>query len=63
MAEQKYVCPSCSGMIDYGTKFCPHCGTALNFSPVVQNDSIVNQNINNLQTKAEFHLAKINNHK
>ena len=59
MNEQKYVCPSCSGLINYGTKFCPHCGTALNFSPLVQNDSVVNQNINNLQTQAEFHLAKI----
>ena len=59
MNKQKYVCPSCSGLINYGTKFCPHCGTALNFSPVVQNDSVVNQNINNLQTQAEFHLAKI----
>lgn len=29
MAEQKYVCPNCNGLIDYGTRFCPHCGNAL----------------------------------
>lgn len=28
MAEQKYVCPNCNGLIDYGTRFCPHCGNA-----------------------------------
>lgn len=25
MEEQKYICPSCSGLVDYGSKFCPHC--------------------------------------
>ena len=22
---QKYVCPNCGGLVDYGSKFCPHC--------------------------------------
>lgn len=25
MDEQKYICPSCGGLVDYGSKFCPHC--------------------------------------
>lgn len=25
MDEQKYVCPNCNGLVDYGSKFCPHC--------------------------------------
>lgn len=25
MEEQKYICPSCGGLVDYGSKFCPHC--------------------------------------
>lgn len=25
MDEQKYTCPHCNGLVDYGSKFCPHC--------------------------------------
>ena len=25
MNEQKYLCPNCNGLVDYGSKFCPHC--------------------------------------
>lgn len=25
MDEQKYICPNCGGLVDYGSKFCPHC--------------------------------------
>lgn len=25
MDEQKYVCPHCGGLVEYGSKFCPHC--------------------------------------
>ena len=28
MDEQKYVCPKCSGLVDYGSRFCPYCGNA-----------------------------------
>ncbi len=28
MNEQKYVCPKCSELVDYGSRFCPHCGNA-----------------------------------
>ncbi len=26
--NQKYVCPKCNGLVDYGVRFCPHCGNA-----------------------------------
>ena len=25
MDEQKYTCPHCNRLVDYGSKFCPHC--------------------------------------
>ena len=25
MNKQKYLCPNCNGLVDYGIKFCPHC--------------------------------------
>lgn len=25
MDEQKYICPNCGGLVDYSSKFCPHC--------------------------------------
>lgn len=25
MNKQKYLCPNCNGLVDYGSKFCPHC--------------------------------------
>ena len=25
MDEPQYICPSCGGLVDYGSKFCPHC--------------------------------------
>ena len=50
MAEQKYVCPNCSGLIDYGTRFCPHCGNALgnwgnaySSAPVNNNAAVVKE--------------------
>lgn len=47
MAEQKYVCPNCNGLIDYGTRFCPHCGNAFSnwgnvyYVPPVNNNAAV----------------------
>lgn len=50
MAEQKYVCPNCNGLIDYGTRFCPHCGNALgnwgntySSAPVNNNAAVVKE--------------------
>ena len=36
--NQKYVCPKCNGLVDYGTRFCPHCGNAFGswIAPAVQ---------------------------
>lgn len=45
MAEQKYVCPNCSGLIDYGTRFCPHCGNALGNWGNAYSSAPVNTNV------------------
>lgn len=37
--NQKYVCPKCNGLVDYGTRFCPHCGNA--FGP--WGNQVINQ--------------------
>lgn len=28
MEQQKYSCPQCNGLVDYGSRFCPDCGYA-----------------------------------
>ena len=45
MAEQKYVCPNCNGLIDYGTRFCPHCGNALGNWGNAYSSASVNTNV------------------
>ncbi|PWM77801.1 MAG: hypothetical protein DBY32_08150 [Phascolarctobacterium sp.] len=55
---QKYVCPNCNGLVDYGTKFCPHCGNAFGSwgeTPVI---NPVTANTNNLITEAEYRFSK-----
>ena len=56
--NQKYLCPSCNGLVDYGTKFCPHCGNALNFFATVP-DNEQNSVSSNLITEAEFQFSKL----
>ena len=56
--NQKYLCPSCNGLVDYGTKFCPHCGNALNFSATVPENE-QNSVSSNLITEAEFQFSKL----
>lgn len=53
--NQKYLCPSCNGLVDYGTKFCPHCGNALNFSVTASE----NEQNSVLITEAEFQFSKL----
>ena len=56
--NQKYLCPSCNGLVDYGTKFCPHCGNALNFSATASENE-QNSVSSNLITEAEFQFSKL----
>ena len=56
--NQKYLCPSCNGLVDYGTKFCPHCGNALNFSATATENE-QNSVSSNLITEAEFQFSKL----
>lgn len=56
--SQKYLCPKCNGLVDYGTKFCPHCGNALNFS-VTASENEQNSVSSNLITEAEFQFSKL----
>lgn len=55
---QKYVCPNCNGLVDYGTKFCPHCGNAFGSwgAPVqsnVTNNVYQSNNVYVPETKSE----------
>lgn len=54
MAEQKYVCPNCSGLIDYGTRFCPHCGNALGNWGNAYSSAPVNNNAAVLKEESFF---------
>ena len=56
--SQKYLCPKCNGLVDYGTKFCPHCGNALNFSATASENE-QNSVSSNLITEAEFQFSKL----
>lgn len=56
--SQKYLCPKCNGLVDYGTKFCPHCGNVLNFS-VTASENEQNSVSSNLITEAEFQFSKL----
>lgn len=48
--NQKYVCPKCNGLVDYGTRFCPHCGNAFG----VWNNQVVSQT--NFQTTQNLYV-------
>ena len=56
--SQKYLCSKCNGLVDYGTKFCPHCGNALNFSATASENE-QNSVSSNLITEAEFQFSKL----
>ena len=56
--SQKYLCPKCNGLVDYGTKFCPHCGNELNFSATASENE-QNSVSSNLITEAEFQFSKL----
>ena len=51
--SKKYVCHNCNGLIDYGTRFCPYCGTAVNVLDNTDN-IVLNNNVTMNYKKERF---------
>ncbi len=56
--NQKYVCPKCNGLVDYGVRFCPHCGNAFGSWGESSAGTVTSTAKENLITEAEYHFAK-----
>lgn len=56
--NQKYVCPKCNGLVDYGVRFCPHCGNAFGSRGESYAGTVTSTAKENLITEAEYHFAK-----
>lgn len=52
--NQKYVCPKCNGLVDCGTRFCPKCGTPLNFPENANNIVLNNNEVSNYKKETLF---------